>query len=56
MKRIFTDYNSRVSYNRTMDYITLEILLHNDNKEENLLYTLAINIWSLGCMLFYLLI
>lgn len=52
-RRICTGQNSKLS---TVDYMAPEILLGNyDDEEEDSSYTLVVNIWSLGCVLFRLL-
>ena len=53
--RIFTERNNMLSRSGTVDYMAPEILLESDGKERNLSDTLAIDIWSLGCVLFRLL-
>ena len=54
-RRIFTTQNSRLTLIGTPDYMAPELLLENDNEDQDLPYTLAVDIWSLGCVLFCLL-
>lgn len=54
-RQICTEQNSRLSHIGTRDNMALEILLENNNGEQDLPYTLAVDIWSLGCVLFRLL-
>ncbi len=54
-RHICTEQNSQLSRIGTLDYMAPEILLENNNGEQNLPYTLAVDIWSLGCVLFRLL-
>lgn len=54
-RRICTEQNSQLSHIRTRDYMAPEILLENNNGEQDLQYTLAVDIWRLGCVLFRLL-
>ena len=50
VKRIFTEHNSRLSLNGSLDYMAPEILLENDDDDEqHSPHTLAIDVWSLGC-------
>lgn len=50
VRRICTEHNSKLSRIGTFDYMALEIL-----EEQNMSYTLAVDIWSLGYVLFRLL-
>lgn len=50
VRRICTEHNSKLSLIGIFDYMALEIL-----EEQNMSYTLAVDIWSLGCVLFRLL-
>ena len=50
VRRICTEQNSKLSRIGTMDYMAPEILEDQDSP-----YTLAVDIWSLGCVLFCLL-
>lgn len=53
-RRIFTKHSSKLSRIGTFDYTAPEILLENDDEEQNSSYTLAVDIWSLECVLFRL--
>ena len=54
-RRILTAQNSRLTRIGTPDYMAPELLLENDDEDDDSPYTLAIDIWSLGCVLFCLL-
>lgn len=54
-RRIFTEHNSRLTRIGTSDYMAPEILFESNDDEQNLPHTLAIDMWSLGCVLFRLL-
>ena len=54
-RRIFTEHNSRLTRIGTYDYMAPEILFESNDDEQNSSYTLAIDVWSLGCVLFRLL-
>ena len=55
VRRIYKAQNSMLTRIRTSDYMAPEILLANDDEDQDSQYILAIDIWSLGCMLFRLL-
>ena len=54
-RRIFTAQKSRLTRIGTLDYMAPEIQIQNDDEDQDLPYTLAVDIWSLGCVLFRLL-
>ena len=54
-RRICTEQNGALSQIGTMDYMAPEIWLGNEDEEQDRTYTLAVDIWSLGCVLFRLL-
>ena len=55
VRRICTEQNSKLIRIGTLDYMAPEILLDNDDEDQDSPYTLAVDIWSLGCVLFRLL-
>ena len=55
LRRICTAQNSTLTRIGTPDYMAPEILLENDDEDQASPYTLAVDIWSLGCVLFRLL-
>ena len=55
VRRICTEHNSKLSRIGTYDYMAPEILLDSNNEDQDSPYTLAVDIWSLGCVLFRLL-
>lgn len=54
-RRICAEQSSQLSLIGTRDYMAPEILLEINNGEQDLPYSLAVDIWSLGCVLFRLL-
>ncbi|MCJ1349791.1 hypothetical protein MMC31_008032 [Peltigera leucophlebia] len=54
-RRICTEQNGGLSRSGTIDYMAPEIWLGNEDEEQARTYTLAVDIWSLGCVLFRLL-
>ena len=54
VRRICTEQNSKLIRIGTLDYMAPEILLDNDDEDQDSPYTLAVDIWSLGCVLFRL--
>lgn len=56
IRGICTKQNSTLTRIGTLDYMAPEILMGNDDEDEGFSYTLAVDIWSLGCVLFRLLI
>lgn len=55
IRHICTKQNSTLSRIGTLDYMAPEILMGNNDEDEALSYTLAVDVWSLGCVLFRLL-
>ena len=55
LRRISTAQNSMLTRIGTPDYMAPEILFENDDEDQDSPYTLAVDIWSLGCVLFRLL-
>lgn len=55
IRHICTKQNSTLSRIGTLDYMAPEILIGNNDEDEALSYTLAVDVWSLGCVLFRLL-
>lgn len=55
VRRICTEQISKLSLVGTSDYMAAEILLEYSDEEQGSPYTLAIDIWSLGCVPFRLL-
>ena len=53
-RHIWTKQTSMLSLVGTLNYMAPEILLDNDDQEDSS-YTLAIDVWSLGCVIFRLL-
>lgn len=53
--RRISEENTKLSRDGTLDYMAPEILLYDDNGDQDSPYTLAVDIWSLGCVLFRLL-
>lgn len=54
-RRVCTEQNSALSRNGTADYMAPEIFLGNGDEKQDGTHTLAVDIWSLGCVLFRLL-
>lgn len=54
-RRICTVQITRLTRIGTPDYMAPEMLLENDNEHQDLPYTLAVDMWSLGCVLYCLL-
>ena len=55
LRRIGTAQESRLTHIGTPDYMAPEILFENDDEDEDSPYTVAVDLWSLGCVLFRLL-
>lgn len=55
MRRICTAQRSRLTRIGTLDYMAPEIQIENDDKDQDPPYTLAVDIWRLGCVIFRLL-
>ena len=55
LRGICTAQNSTLTRIGTPDYMAPEMLFDNDNEDQDSPYTLAVDIWSLGCVLFRLL-
>ncbi len=55
LRRICTLQESRLTRIGTPDYMAPEILFENDDEDQDLPYTVAVDLWSLGCVLFRLL-
>ena len=55
LRRICTAQESRLTRIGTPDYMAPEILFENDEEDQDSPYTLAVDIWSLGCVLFRIL-
>ncbi len=54
-RRICNAQQSRLTRIGTLGYMAPEIQIENDDEDQDLPYTLAVDIWSLGCVLFRLL-
>lgn len=55
LRRISTVQKSRLTRIGTPDYMAPEMLFENDDEDQDSPYTLAVDIWSLGSVLFRLL-
>ncbi len=55
LRRIGTAQKSMLTRIGTPDYMAPELLFENDDEDQDSPYTLAVDIWSLGCVLFRLL-
>ena len=55
VRQICAEQVSKLSRIGTCDYMAPEILLESDDDEDNWSYTPAVDVWSLGCVLFRLL-
>lgn len=55
LRRICTTQESRLTRTGTPDYMAPEIIFETDDEDQGLSYTVSVDIWSLGCMLFRLL-
>ena len=55
LRLICTTQESRLTRIGTLDYMAPEIIFENDDEDQYLSYTVAVDIWSLGYMLFRLL-
>ena len=55
LRGICTSQNSRLTCIGTPGYMAPEMFLNNDNEDQDPQYTLAVDIWSLECVLFRLL-